>query len=92
MAPPTLNKGKVFNWVYICNAIMNYAYSNRNEIANFDSLKGLDLNTVLDFTYSEKLSNILKEYVSYRKELMLTMDRIGDAELKNDLNLVTTFI
>jgi hypothetical protein len=47
--PPTLNKGKIFNWIYICNAIMNYTHSNRNEIANFEPIKGLNLNTILDF-------------------------------------------
>jgi hypothetical protein len=64
----TLNYNKIFSYMLICNAILNYA---NNIKLNF-SLKSISLKTVLEHEYEPKIVNYLLEYLNYRKNLFNT--------------------
>lgn len=89
--PPTQSTMKILNWIYICNAILAYTHKYADTIANFDSLTSLDLKAIINDTYSFQLANTLNLYVEWRKEYMLTMDRIGQQELDEDLTKVIPY-
>ena len=50
------------------------------------------LQILSDLLSKELNANYPRLNINYRKELMTTMDRIGDAELKNDLQPVISFV
>jgi hypothetical protein len=85
--PPTQNVHKMLNWLFICNAVMAYAYEHREEIAAWSDLKQVNLDHILKDSYSVALSSVLTKYVGWRKQYMKDMDAQGDRELAEDLLL-----
>ena len=89
--PPTQSPQKVLNWLYICNAILAYAYKNSEKIANFAPLTDLKLQTIFFDVYSSLLASKLLSYVEWRKEYMQNMDATGKKELVEDLTKVIPY-
>ena len=79
----TLNGQKMINWLFICNAICQYAVKNANTILSDN--KPIDLDTVLSHYEStfktaqgKFLSDYLKAYVKDRKEYFAKDKARGD--------------
>lgn len=79
---PTTNAQKVFNWLFICNAIIRYAEAHAEEIIT--SRKAIKLQNILNY-YSENfgedgafMSEYLRSYISSRKDRFLTDYEKGD--------------
>lgn len=56
----TTNVDKLINWLYICMAILNYA-------ENGTPMNSITLKDVIEFSYNEKTSEILLDYIKERK-------------------------
>lgn len=82
---PSQNPHKMLNWLFICNGIMSYVEKYKDEIANFNDLRNVNLNTIFADVYSPELASILNCYTEWRKEYMTRMDPQGDKELVEDL-------
>lgn len=85
----TLNGQKMINWLFICNAICQYAAQNADEILS--SATPIELNTVLDYyantfksSHAKFLSEYLKAYVKDRKEYFQKDWKNGDLISKKE--------
>lgn len=79
----TFNEDKIVNWLYLISAICWYAYENKH----IDDFKELRLSNVIDSIYpSSILRDYLKDYVQYRKDLMLKHEESGDVVGKLDVD------
>lgn len=82
---PSQNIHKMLNWLYICNAIMAYVKKHETDIANWEDLRSVNLDSIFSDVYSEELATILSGYVNWRKQYITTMDPIGEKEILEDL-------
>lgn len=93
----TLNGQKMVNWLYICNAICQYAAQNTEAILSNNN--PISLNTILDYygnnfksSHAQFLSAYLKAYVADRKAYFARDkaegDYISEKEMKNDKDYV----
>lgn len=87
----TVNGQKMVNWLFICNAICQYAAQNSDEILSSD--KPIPLDTVLDYygqtfksSHAKFLSEYLKAYVKDRKEYFLKDYKNGDFISQKETN------
>lgn len=97
----TTNHHKAINWIFICNAVINYARTHAKEILS--SADKITLDQVIGY-YAEAfprsvdakfLTSYLQAYVKERKEYFKNDKDKGDyesaAELKNDPNYTFSF-
>jgi hypothetical protein len=96
----TLNGQKMVNWLFICNAICQYAAQNADAILS--SAEPINLNSILDYygetfksDHAQFLSSYLKAYVADRKAYFsrdkANGDYISENEMKNDKEYVFTY-
>jgi len=80
---PSFNKTKVFNWLYICSAIVNYVKDNYEDLckATPRSLPKVELKQVITTVYKnhKKLAAYLCSYVDERKCIMKKDSEVGDS-------------
>lgn len=86
--PPTQNKDKIINWLFITNGILKFVDKHKEKIADFEDLRDIDLAFIMQDIYSDDLSARLNNYISFRKHYMIGMDSKGLTELKNDLDKI----
>jgi hypothetical protein len=96
----TLNGQKMINWLFICNAIAQYAAQHADNILS--SAEPISLNTILDYygntfkgDHATFLSSYLKAYVKDRKEYFArdkaNGDFLSEKEMKEDKEYVFKF-
>jgi len=96
----TLNGQKMVNWLFICNAVCQYAANHSDEILSSD--KAITLDTVLEHyketfktPHGKFLSDYLKAYVKDRKDYFAADVKRGDyvsqKEMDDDKQYVFTY-
>ena len=75
---PTIDYNKAINWIYICAAILKYAEIYTRELIEASLTTPIKFYKVLRKIYNKKISDILIEYLEYKKELHIQEAQNGD--------------
>lgn len=76
--PPTINKARIVNWLFITNAIVQYAFSCRENPETILDDSKIGLHKILNTVYSGGLALHLIDYVEFLKKKRIKYDSVGD--------------